>query len=254
MLNLIIFALFALVLVYIFKSYRSYEVYSKEAFKDFEITKESLRRSDLGLFVALAAKVAKADGRVDSLEAELIEIMLDDVSRIFSDPNKAKTYLKEIFDEEKQREDNLEHIALALAQSIRRNKAKEERFIGFLIQLAFADGEVTKSEERILARIAEAMEVDPKLYHAIFDSFEQLHAKRANSTQSSLEEAYRLLGVSPDDDMEKIKKAYRALVRRYHPDIIKAQGKDEHYLQEATKKTQEINEAYERIKKARAKS
>jgi DnaJ like chaperone protein len=99
MTNLIIFFLFGLVLAYIFKSYRNYEVYSKEAFKNFEITKDALRRSDLGLFVALCAKVAKADGHVDTLEAELVSAMLDDVSRVFSDPQKAKEYLKEIFNE-----------------------------------------------------------------------------------------------------------------------------------------------------------
>ena len=251
MTSLIIFILFAAVLAYIFKSYRNYEIYSKEAFKSFEITKEALRRSDLGLFVALAAKVAKADGRVDTLEAELISAMLDDVSRVFPDPQKAREYLKEIFNEEKNRNDNLEHIAVALAQSIRRNRSKQEQFIGFLIQLAFADGEVTKQEERILARIAEAMEIDPNLYHSIFDAFEQIHTRGREAAQISLEKAYRLLGVSPNDDMQTIKKAYRKLVRQYHPDIIKAQGKDESYMQEATKKTQEINEAYELIKKAR---
>ena len=251
MTNLIIFALFAIVLAYIFKSYRNYEVYSKEAFKDFEITKDALRRSDLGLFVALVAKVAKADGHVDTLEAELVSIMLDDVSRVFPNPQKAREYLKEIFNEEKDRSDNLEHIAVALAQSIRRNRAKQEQFIGFLIQLAFADGEVTRQEERVLARIAEAMEIDPDLYHAIFDAFEQIHAQKSATAENSLESAYKLLGVSPDDDMQSIKKAYRKLVRQYHPDIIKAQGKDENYLKEATRKTQEINAAYEMIKKAK---
>lgn len=252
MTNLIIFFLFGFVLAYIFKSYRNYEVYSKKAFENFEVTKDALRRSDLGLFIALAAKVAKADGRVDSLEAELISALLDDVSQIFPDPQKARAYLKEIFNEEKERADNLEHIAVALAQSIKRNRSKQEQFIGFLIQLAFADGEVTKSEERILSRIAEAMEIDPKLYHSIFDAFERIHTQRAQNIHDSLDEAYKILGVTKDADMETIKKAYRKLVRKYHPDIIKAQGKGEEYLQEATRKTQEINEAYELIKRSRA--
>ncbi len=52
-------------------------------------SKESFRQSELGLFIALVAKVAKADGRVDELEAQLIGIMFDDISRIF--PNKEKT-------------------------------------------------------------------------------------------------------------------------------------------------------------------
>ena len=246
--NFLLFILLGIVFYYVFRSYSKYEAYSKEAFKNFEITKENLQRSDLGLFVALVAKVAKADGHVDTLEAELIKVLFDDVSRVFPDPQKAREILKEIFNEEKERNDNLEHIAVALAQSIRRNRAKQEQFIGFLIQLAFADGEVTRSEERILGRIAEAMEIDPQMYHKIFDMFEQLNAQRTQNTQNSLEDAYKLLGVSPDDDMDTVKKAYRKLVRQYHPDIIKAQGKDEAYLKEATQKTQEINEAYELIK------
>ena len=52
--------------------------------------------------------------------------------------------------------------------------------------------------------------------------------------------------------MNSIKKAYRKLVREYHPDIIKSQDKDEAYIEEATAKTQEINQAYEIIKKAKS--
>ena len=48
-----------------------------------------------------------------------------------------------------------------------------------------------------------------------------------------------------------IKKAYRKLVRQYHPDIIKSQNKSDAYMQEATAKTQEINQAYEMIKDSR---
>ncbi len=251
MTNFIILFLFGLVLAYIFKSYRNYESYSKEAFKNFEITKENIQRSDLGLFVALVAKVAKADGRVDTLEAELVGNLFDDVSRIFPDPQKSREILKQIFNEEKNRDDNLEHIAVALAQSIKRNKSKQEQFVGFLIQLVFVDGEVTKNEERILVRIAEAMEIDPGIYHRIFDMFESLNKQREQDKATSLEEAYKILGVSPHNDMDTIKKVYRKLVRQYHPDIIKAQGKDEAYLKEATRKTQEINEAYELIKKVR---
>jgi DnaJ like chaperone protein len=121
--------------------------------------------------------------------------------------------------------------------------------MGFLIQLAFADGEVSQSEEDILALIAEALEFDPQTYHAIFDQFEAM--MQNTQPKATLEDAYKLLGVTPQDDMKTIKKAYRKLVREYHPDIIKSQGKDENYMQEATRKTQEINAAYEMIKKAR---
>ena len=247
--NIIVLALLGAIFYYIFKSYSRYEDYSKEAFKDFSISHESLRKSELGLFVALVAKVAKADGRVDALEAELIGIMFDDISAVFPEPDKTKQILKDIFNEEKKRSDDIEEIAHALGQATRRDKQKQQQFMGFLIQLAFVDGEVSRGEDEALQTIAEAMAFDPKTYHAIFEQFEKIMQNR--TPKANINDAYKLLGVSANDDMSVIKKAYRKLVREYHPDIIKSQGKDEAYMQEATAKTQEINEAYEMIKEAR---
>jgi len=244
--NLIVLALLGAVFYYIFKSYSRYETYSKEAFKNFSVSHEAIKRSELGLFVALVAKVAKADGKVDNLEAQLIGIMFDDISAVFPEPEKTKQILKDIFNEEKSITNNTKEIARDLAIAIRKDKAKEQQFMGFLIQLAFVDGEVTKSEEDILALIAESMEFDPDRYHAIFDQFEKM---MANVTpKANIDDAYKLLGVSKDDDLSTIKKAYRKLIRQYHPDIIKSQGKSEEYMKEATAKTQEINQAYEMIK------
>jgi DnaJ like chaperone protein len=121
--------------------------------------------------------------------------------------------------------------------------------MGFLIQLAFVDGEVSKNEEEMLATIAQALNFDPKAYHAIFDQFEAM--MQNIKPKENIEDAYKLLGVSPEDDMATIKKAYRKLIREYHPDIIKSQGKGEEYMKEATLKTQEINQAYEMIKKVK---
>jgi len=248
--NIILFALLGAVFYYIFKSYGRYTAqYSQEAFKDFSVSYESLKNSDLGLFVALVAKVAKADGHVDALEAQLVGIMFDDIAKVFPQPQQTKDILKRIFNEEKERSDNVEQVAHTLANALKRNKAQQEQFMGFLIQLAFADGEVTKSEEDILATIAEAFAFDPNKYHALFDQFEAM--MKNVHPQATLDDAYKILGVTKNDDMNTIKKAYRKLVREYHPDIIKSQGKSEEYIKEATAKTQEINQAYEMIKKAR---
>jgi len=247
--NLIVLALLGAVFYYIFKSYSKYEDYSKAAFKNFSISYDSIKNSELGLFVSLVAKVAKADGKVDALEAQLIGIMLDDISAVFPESEKTKDILKRIFDEEKENIDDAQAIARNLARAIKRNKAKEQQFMGFLIQLAFVDGTVSDSEEEILQIIAEALEFDPNAYHAIFDQFEKIMANM--TPQANIGDAYKLLGVSEQDDISVIKKAYRKLVRVYHPDIIKSQGKSEAYMQEATQKTQEINQAYEMIKDAR---
>lgn len=247
--NIIILAVLGFVFYYIFKSYSKYTAYSQEAFKNFSVSKESLVQSELGLFVALVAKVAKADGKVDALEAQLIGIMFDDIATIFPEPHKTKEILKEIFAEEKLRIDDTQAIAQRLGQAIKRDKAKQQQFMGFLIQLAFVDGDVSKSEEELLQTIAEALEFDPNAYHAIFDRFEEMLQNM--QPKENIQDAYDLLGVSEHSDMDTIKKAYRKLIKQYHPDIIKAQGKSEAYMQEATAKTQEINQAYEMIKKAR---
>ena len=248
--NIIVLALLCAVFYYIFKSYSKYQNYSQEAFKNFSVSHDSIRKSDLGLFVALVAKVAKADGKVDALEAQLVGIMFDDISKVFPEPEKTKQILKDIFDDEKDRTDNIEQVAQTLGNALKRNKAQQQQFMGFLIQLAFIDGEVSQGEEEILAIIAEAFEFDPKAYHAIFDQFEKM--MQNVQPKANIDDAYKLLGVSKEDDMSVVKKAYRKLVRQYHPDIIKSQGKSEEYMKEATAKTQEINQAYEMIKEARS--
>ena len=92
MTNLMLLLILGGVFYYIFKSYSKYEAYSKEAFKNFSTSYEAIKQSDLGLFVSLVAKVAKADGKVDTLEAQLIGIMFDDISSIFPEPSKQKIY------------------------------------------------------------------------------------------------------------------------------------------------------------------
>ena len=56
-----------------------------------------------------------------------------------------------------------------------------------------------------------------------------------------LEDPYKILGVSPDASDEEIKRAYRALAKKYHPDRNPGDT-------EAAKKMQQINAAYEQIK------
>lgn len=246
---LIMFLLTGVIFYYVFKSYSTYEAYTKEAFQNFSVTPEAIRNSDLGLFVALVAKVAKADGKVDTLEAELVGLMFDDVSSVFPEPEKTREILKDIFAREKDRRDNIEELATRLGNATRKNTTQQEKFMSFLIQLAFADGHVSPEEENLLKTIAEALRFNPGIYHQIFDHFEQMIKNM--QPQHSAKDAYAILGVSENDDMDTIKKAYRKLIKQYHPDIIKSQANSEQYIQKATEKTQEINQAYDLIKKTR---
>ena len=56
------------------------------------------------------------------------------------------------------------------------------------------------------------------------------------------------MGLSKDATFSEIKKKYRELVKKYHPDILMGKGADEEIIQEGTKRLQEINEAYKILK------
>ncbi len=66
-----------------------------------------------------------------------------------------------------------------------------------------------------------------------------------------MEKAYEILESNPTDDSNTLKKNYRKLVKQHHPDIVAGQGASEDIIEQATKKLQEINEAYELIKKSK---
>ena len=65
---------------------------------------------------------------------------------------------------------------------------------------------------------------------------------------SSKKDPYEVLGVDKSASFGEIKKKYRELVKKYHPDILMGKGADDEIIQEGTKKLQEINEAYESLK------
>jgi len=237
------------VIAAIYVAFKLYKMYRKHKLKKISSSKELFRESELGLFIALVAKVAKADGRVDELEAQLIGNMFDDISGIFADKERVRLILKEIFNEEKERDDDTKEISQALNKLLGRSVLKRRQFVGFLIQLASAGNGMSSDEDRVLREIVSELNITPDEYSAMVSKFENMLKTKQQSM--SLTEAYRVLDVSESDDTNTIKKRYRKLVRQYHPDIIKSQDKDEAYMEDATAKTQEINQAYEIIKEAR---
>jgi DnaJ like chaperone protein len=223
--------------------------YSKSQFSGFKLTKENLAYSELGLFVALSAKVAKADGRVDELEAELVSNMFSDISALFPNPEATKKMLKEIFDEEKDAPHNIDPVAQALYKALENDPHKRQKMMEFLIHLSYIDGTLSQSEEGMLRVIAKHLHFSEADFTSMMERFGSHH--RHSVKESSIDQAYTLLGLTPHATNDEVKKAYRALVREYHPDIIKSQGASDEYLKEATEKVQDINAAYEMIKKSR---
>ncbi|MEA3491005.1 MAG: TerB family tellurite resistance protein [Campylobacterota bacterium] len=234
------------VIASLFVAFKLYKVYARKRLNKLSSSKELFRESELGLFIALVAKVAKADGRVSELEAQLIAIMFDDISGVFIERDKTRSILKEIFNEEKERDDDTKEVAQSLNILLGRSRIKRRQYVEFLIQLAFVDSGVCSDEDRVLREIVHELNIAPDEYDAMLSKFENMMKNRQQTM--SLGEAYRILGANESDDMDTIKKTYRSLVRKYHPDIIKSQDRDESYMEEATAKTQEINQAYQIIK------
>lgn len=69
--------------------------------------------------------------------------------------------------------------------------------------------------------------------------------------QSALDDAYQSLGVKASVADDELKKVYRKLMREHHPDKLAAQGLPEQMLKTATRRSQDIQSAYDRIKRAR---
>jgi len=249
--TIITFIFLFLIFRWVFNSYKRFQrqYYTQGQFQSVNINYQSVANSELGIFVALVAKVAKADGHVHELEAELISNMFKDISKAFgaTHQEQVRGILKEIFKQEKEIVRNVDTLASKLQALTRGDKQKRLMMLSFLINLAYIDGELSHSEENLILKIAAFLEISAAEVEGIMQRFAS--AVGGNASQTSINDAYEVLGASREDDLSIIKKKYRALVKKYHPDIMKAKGASEEYIKEATQKVQQINTAYEMIKK-----
>lgn len=240
----ILFALF----YFLTKNYQT-EAYSHIKMDAKQQLRGKLSEHEAGLLVALMAKVAKADGRVCELEAELLKHTFNDIARVFEDSEGIREELKAIYTQEIQSFDNTLVIAQKYYKLTKHEYAKRLKVMEYLLNLAFIDTQFSKTEFMITEDIAKALEIKRADFEQLVAGFEQFYASKANQKQFDIHKAYDILGATPDESMDEIKKKYRALVKEYHPDILMGQGQAQSIIDQATAKLQEINEAYEMIKK-----
>ncbi len=214
-----------------------------------QVFEGDLNDHEAGLLIAMLAKVAKADGNVSELEAEILSHTFTDISNHFENSNEVREQLKNIYKKEMNSFDNTVDIAKKYLNLTKRDYSKRLKVMEYLLNLAFIDNDFSKAEFMITEDIANTLEIKRADFENIIAQFEQFYAQKQNSKELSLDKACQVLGVSIDDDMGTIKKSYRALVKENHPDIITGQGASQSIIDEATAKLQEINEAYEILKK-----
>lgn len=244
----LVFIIVVVVLLYIGKNYKT------EEFKNINLSKKEFFRGDIlnheaGLIVALLAKVAKADGKVGELEAELIKHTLNDISSHFENSIEVRGRLKELYNVEKENYSNLLIICERLLKLTFRDYEKRFKYFEYIMNLAFIDGEFTKEEQEITEDIANALKILKDDYENLVLSFKEFYKDIEKEKKLTLDKAYKILNSHKDDEFVTIKANYRELVKMNHPDIITGRGESKDSIEKATKKLQEINEAYEIVKK-----
>ncbi len=84
-----------------------------------------------------------------------------------------------------------------------------------------------------------------------FHDYNQQQYHQYQSNAPTLNAAYQLLGVSENDDQSTVKRAYRKLMSENHPDKLASKGLPQEMLEIAKEKTQQIQAAYDLIRKAK---
>ncbi|WP_148787961.1 TerB family tellurite resistance protein [Campylobacter concisus] len=201
--------------------------------------------------VSLLAKVAKSDGRVSELEARLITQVLDDLSQKVSGVSGVREYLKEVYNSQKENVDNAYETARNYKRTFNLNYDTCVARLTFFLNLAYIDGEFNKSEQDVIRNIAYGFGIDKETLDEIIYKFDSFYGSRFGADRDEISQendAFEVLGLSKNASLDEVKVRYKELVRQYHPDILMGRGESKEVIERSTKKLQEINEAYGRLK------
>ena len=201
--------------------------------------------------VSLLAKVAKSDGRVSELEARLITQVLDDLSQKVSGVSGVREYLKDVYNSQKENVDNAYETARNYKRAFNLNYDTCVARLTFFLNLAYIDGEFNKSEQDVIRNIAYGFGIDKETLDEIIFKFDSFYGSRFGADHDEISQendAFEVLGLSKNASLDEVKVRYKELVRQYHPDILMGRGESKEVIERSTKKLQEINEAYGRLK------
>jgi len=184
------------------------------------------------ILVVLTAAVMKADGRVTRMELGHVREFF---ARQFGPAHSAE--LLRLLRDVLQREIPLREVC----DQVRMNMPHPMRLqlMHYLIGLANSDGGVDRTEEQMIHRIAGYIGVSEK----------DLGSMHAMFRRPAPNNAYQILEVDASASDEEVKKAYRRMVMKHHPDKVIDLG--EEFQKAAAEKFRKVQEAYERICKDR---
>lgn len=183
--------------------------------------------------LVLSACVMKADGYIKKSELDVVKRFL-----IKNYPeDKAKEALQTLKGLLKQ---DIDYSRVC--QQIRGfvNYSTRLEILHFLLDLAHADGNYASQEQYLIEHIV----VELGLNFSDYQSLLALYNKQKDPNW-----AYQALEIESTATDEEIKKAYRRMAMKYHPDKVASAGED--IKQHATEKFRAINQAYEYLKTIR---
>ncbi len=150
---------------------------------------------------------------------------------------------------------SIEKVSEIIDENI--NQSSKVQLLHYLIGIAVADGEMSNNELQVLKRIARSMRIGDQTFMSILAMFNfqrqgggyHRQTNTINNNGVSLDNAYKVLEVGPNSSEADIKKAYRKLAVKYHPDKVAQLG--EEFQQGAKEKFQKVQDSYEKIKESR---
>lgn len=194
---------------------------------------EAARNGFIASLLALTAAMMKADGRATKSELAVVKAFF---AQQFGGDTAAQALqmLRDLLDKD---------IPLGpICAQIQRNMNYSQRLalLHFLFSIAHADGELHPAEDRLLARLASDLGIHAADVRSIAAMF-------ASKTDPNVD--YRVLEISPTASDDEVRRAFRRMSMKHHPDKVAHLGPE--FQKAATEKFQRVNAAYAAIKKAR---
>ncbi|MCZ6828316.1 MAG: co-chaperone DjlA [Gammaproteobacteria bacterium] len=212
---------------------------------------ERVRQSFSESCFSLLGHVAKADGQVSEQEIAQAELIMRQLG-VQGDQRQAAIGF---FQRGAAAGFQPEPLIAGFREQCSGHRQLTQTLLIFLISMAAADGEIASSEREVLQSCASFLGYGAAEFAHLLEMVQaQSHFHRGAKPPPNtdlLVDAYLALGVSRDCDDRSLKRAYRRLMSEHHPDKLIAQGVPEDMLKLGTEKSQEIQAAYELIRKQR---
>lgn len=204
-----------------------------ERVKTYRTTSKNNQSGDFEIsLLLLSAEVIKADGKVD--QRELIHVR-NHFKNMYGE-QRASHAFKLFNGFIKNRQVSTRQVCMQIRQNL--THASRLQLIHFLFGIARADGFVTDPEVHAIKTIA------GYLYINQYD-FQSIKAMFYDSSDS----AYRILEIDKSATNNEVKKAYRNMVKKHHPDKLQHLG--EEHIKGAEEKFKQVQKAYEQLQKER---